>query len=457
MANKNINLKLNSLAVECLSVAAPYSTKVNTRGTILYNNQTPYFETGDFMVYGEKDGKSTYLRQVESYPTIQTVRMNVSAQNVSALQSLDEFIVSNKEHFEQLSGIKDLNYRSFLRLYTKPDGTKLYSCDLSLNVKDIKNDGTELVYLTKFYDDTNQVTKIKDFDHLKSSIGDRSLLNVKFLVDYQVKPKTKEFSVSLKAQFVQIKKPATTGTEIDPELRALKLSETPVDELKAKITLESLEPQGGQKPKQNTARILYNAKPGRRFRLDDFVLKKSEGVAVGLPPDAYDGVAIRPKLTFMLEDGNLENVEKLDAVFSQRADELREMWGITKKSKLDYSSCARESNDVKTLKLELFDQPDNKTKFILNNSELEWNTSSDLRDYIKLGTQFKNVNIVLSKVWHNKQDKQYSLKLKLKSCVLVLDEKSKQRKEYIEFGKFKSDDEVSDTVDVKAETEEELV
>jgi hypothetical protein len=173
------------------------------------------------------------------------------------------------------------------------------------------------------------------------------------------------------------------------------------------------------------------------------VLNKVEGSYVGLPPDNFDGDAIRPKITFILDEANLENFQKFDGVFGERNAELREMWEITKKSKLDYQSCIKEDNGGSNVaKLELFDAPDNKTKFIVNGKELEWSTTTDLRPHIRLGTQIKNPNIVISKIWHNKQDKNYALKLKLKSCVLVQDERSKQRESYIEFGKFSNDEEL---------------
>jgi len=434
MANQNKNFKLSNLSQDKLSLATPYSTTVNTRGNVLYDNYTAFFTSGEFTIYGEKDGKAIYLRQPmkDQYPSIQTLRMNVSEENIPALKSLDDFFRESLGRFEELSGLSDLSYRSFLRPYTRQDGTTVYSCDLNLDVRESKDSG-DLSYLTKFFDDTNQPVKVESFDALTQLVGSRCTVNVKFVIDYQVRGKNNEVNAVLKAKFVQFRK--DRRQEIDPELKAVRLHDIDINDLKADIKL--IKGEDGMMTKQKMARVQYKEAVGKRFRLEDFVLTKGEGSYVGLPPESFDGDDIRPKISIIATDGNQEVLEKLDQVFSERNQELREMWDITKKSKLDYVSCMKpDSTDALIFKLELFDREDNKTKFIIDGKELEWSSKADLREYVKLGTQFKNVNVVISKVWHSKTDKQYSIKLKLKSCVLVPDQRTKQSRDYLEFGKF---------------------
>lgn len=159
----------------------------------------------------------------------------------------------------------------------------------------------------------------------------------------------------------------------------------------------------------------YRGKP-QSFQLDDIVLERSDLQRVGLPSPEYEG----SKLTVIVDGSNLSFFRSMDEVLNSKLEEMKDAMSIPQKERTRavYRPIVSTDNEVPVVKFTL-DVPKGTTIFSATTGKpLECNTLDDLRPHIRLGTVFSKPVVNVSKIWYDKKERECSVKLKLKSCIL---------------------------------------
>lgn len=258
--------------------------------------------------------------------------------------------------------------------------------------------------------------------YTKQTLEEYETNNAKMVVsiDYSVQPSKNRIQPILKAKYIEVlprddslKIPKTTsGSGGSGSVSVANFTGFSEGE----VTFER--PSEEQTGRQKYVLLRYKERP-QTFQLEDIVLEKEGNQSVGLPPPEFDS----NKVTVLLKGKNLEFFQALDEEISSRIKEFREFYDVTGKSKLAYTPIVNEDNDVPSCKFtfELPDAESNKTPtaFTMGGTPLPINNIEDLRPNIRLGTTLEKPVISISKVWHDKMKKEYSVKIKLNSVGII--------------------------------------
>jgi hypothetical protein len=199
------------------------------------------------------------------------------------------------------------------------------------------------------------------------------------------------------------------------------------------ITFEK--PTEADTSRQKFVLFRYQGKP-RLFELDTIILQREGDQSVGLPSQEF-AAATGNKLTVILTGDNMKFFKMLDEVMTTKVKEIKSLYELSDKQKLAYHEIVREDHDVPCCKfvLELdgettmtsaedntggFKKKASPTSFYMNdkNHPVVFTKLEDLEKHMRLGSILKEPVIAVSKVWYDKQSKEYHLRLKLKSCIL---------------------------------------
>jgi hypothetical protein len=364
------------------------------------------------------------LKNVSEY-NIQSLKLN-RGDILDAFKNIDQWMLDNKEQIEEKTQLSNLSYRPLVREWVSKAGNHGCSSEIRFLVK---KEGAG--YHTIFFDEDNNEIKFKNFEDLEKQVGYKTSAKVRLILDYQVIPRKNEYSVLPKIKFIQLQKDTNSGPTVDPELLALKVNEIDLNTVKPNISLVKGEEE--MTKGQKFMRIFWGEKPGKRFRFENFTIDKhdKEDIYVGLAGKEYEN----NKITVIMDGANLEFLNKIDEVIREKLPELRDGFELTKKTqKLEYVDIVNKSKELPLVKFTIDMNPEKRTKFYVDKTLVEWESIDDLRKHITLGTEFKNPNIILSKISYIAGKKEAYVQLKLKSCTLIPSKSS--RTEYVNSGKF---------------------
>jgi hypothetical protein len=429
-----------------LMLCEPNKYNDNFYGSLALNNQL--FRNDELEFY-KNDLKNVVIKinkneEEQNSPTynIQTLKLN-RGNILDAFKKIDNWMLEHKKEIEEKTKIDNLDYRPLVREWIGKTGNEGRSSELRFQMK---KDGSG--YNTIFFDNEDNEIKLKTFDELEAQVGYKTNAKVRLVLDYQVISKKNEYCVLPKIKFLQIKKDENTGPVIDPETAAIKVNE--IDFTKVSPNLSFLKGNEEMSKTHKFLRVLWGEKPGKRFRFDNFIINKKpdEKLYVGVPGKEYES----NKIFVVLEGSNLLFLDAIDNAISERVQELREGFELTKKTqKLEYIKVVNTTQDRPVVKLTFDMNPEKKTKFYIGGELLEWETIDDVRNKIPLGTEIKNPNIIISKISYIPGKKEAYLKLKLKSCTLILPKNN--RAEYVASGKFNNESDSINTDDAVAKSE----
>ena len=414
-------------------------------GTILFGevrtddgDKCPVVKTSEIPFDGVYD-----IRTAENSPV--TIRFKPTGDDLAAIKAIDDAVSGLVQGIGQTYGLdQEPEFLPILKTFTNRNGDQMTQAEMRL---DCSNRNGDFSFRTKFFDAAGggmTVLSPATVADLQVLCGKNAKASVQFRVDYVINPDKNRLTLNPKILEMVITRdmenPATPG----PAMLTLKVADLVAsDDFPSRVTLEEPTDEG-MTSRQHFARVFVDGKPPV-IELEDITLTKdSNDQSLGLPHPDYED----DKITVPARGANLAFIRRMDTLLEGKNAELKKMFGA--KKKITYVPSVKGDETFSSIKFTMdLSKPDKKTRFYdTDNKPIEYQSNQDLEEYFSLNSTIKKAKLVISKVWFDKKNNQFSMKLKLKAAQL---EPLGKGEDYIKAGAFKDEKTPSKVVSDSAE------
>ena len=373
------------------------------------------------------------IRTAENSPV--TIRFKPTGDDLAAIKAIDDAVSGLVQGIGQTYGLdQEPEFLPILKTFTNRNGDQMTQAEMRL---DCSNRNGDFSFRTKFFDAAGgsgmTILNPATVADLQVLCGKNAKASVQFRVDYVINPDKNRLTLNPKILEMVITRdmenPATPG----PAMLSLKVADLVAsDDFPSRVTLE--EPtEEGMTSRQHFARVFVDGKPPI-IELEDITLTKdSKDQSLGLPHPDYED----DKITVPARGANLAFIRSMDTLLEGKNAELKKMFGA--KKKITYVPSVKGDDTFSSIKFTMdLSKPDKKTRFYdTDNKPIEYQSNQDLEEYFNLNSTIKKAKLVISKVWYDKKNNQFSMKLKLKAAQLL--PQGETGADYIKAGTFKDE------------------
>jgi hypothetical protein len=360
-----------------------------------------------------------------------TIRFKPTGNDLAAIKAIDDAVSGLIQGIGQTYGLdQEPEFVPILKTFTNRNGDQMTQAEMRL---DCSNRNGDFSFRTKFFDATGMtVLSPATVADLQVLCGKNARASVQFRVDYVINPDKNKLTLNPKILEMVITRdmenPATPG----PAMLTLKVADLVASEdFASRVTLEEPTDEG-MTSRQHFARVFVDGKPPV-IELEDITLTKdSNDQSLGLPHPDYED----DKITVPARGANLAFIRSMDTLLEGKNAELKKMFGA--KKKITYVPSVKGDDTFSSIKFTMdLSKPDKKTRFYdTDNKPIEYQSNQDLEGYFNLNSTIKKAKLVISKVWFDKKNNQFSMKLKLKAAQLL---PQGNGEDYIKSGAFKDE------------------